>query len=337
MGGTILGYDVDPNGTLGILSEYVPHGDGSNDVAVETFDLATGAIVKFVKQKSNTHDDYVVLGTASGGAGLVETEHTGNIFVERRSYNIVDPLTAGGFTARWTPPLHGKKNIITSVSASSVSLQTALMGFVNGGQSPTFLYSSDIAGNAFGPVVKLKDSILAFNNSPVMAYNGPANEAIIGTSKGCPDCGSELFSVDLEAGNTKHLATVGVGYVNGIAIDEADGIVCTTTEIDFSVEFYDIATHHALHETIKGATSQANSGTAVGYDPVAKLFFLGQPFSSTGPNSSVQIYDTAGNWVKSVNNLHLPTSPARIAVVPSLRMGFVQSSSEGSQLQTFTY
>ena len=337
MGGSILGYDIDPNGTQGILSEYVGHGDGTNDVAVETFDLQTGAIVKFVKQKSNTHDDFVVLGTASGGAGLVESEHSGDIFVEKRTYNIVDPLTGGKFTAKWTPPLHSKKDIITSFSASTASSDTAIMGFVNGGHNPTYLYTTNAEANTFGPVIKLRDALLAFNNSPVMAFNGPTNQAFIGTSTGCPDCGSELFSVDLAAGTTKHLATVGVGYINGIAVDEADGVVCTTSEIDFSVEFYDIATHHVLHEVIQGATSQANSGTAVGYDPVAKLFFLGQPFSSTGPNSSIQIYDKDGNFVTSVNNLHLPASPARIAVAPGLRMGFVQSSADGSQLQTFTY
>jgi hypothetical protein len=337
LGGSILGYDVDPNGTQGILSEYVGHGDGTNDVAVETFDLRTGAIVKFIKQKSNTHDDYVVLGTASGGAGLVETEHSGDIFVDKRTYNTINPLTAGKFTGKWTPPLHSKKDIITSFSASTVSTDTAVMGFVNGGSSPTYLYTTNAVANTFGPVIKIRDTLLAFNNSPVMAFNGAANQAIVGSSKGCPDCGSELFSVDLTDGTTKHLATIGIGFINGIAVDEADGIVCTTSEIDFSVEFYNIATHHVLHETIQGATNQANSGTAVGYDPVAQLFFLGQPFSSTGPNSSVQIYDKDGNFLKSVNNLHLPTSPARIAVSPGLRMGFVQSSSNGSQLQTFTY
>ena len=338
LGGTILGYDVDPNGTLGILSEYVPHGDGTNDVAVETFDLQTGAIVKFVKQKSDTHDDYVVLGTASGGAGLVETEHASGIFVDRRSFNLVDPLTAGTFTGKWTPPLHGKKDIISAFGASAVSSNSAVMGFVNGGHNPTFLYTTNAAANTFGPAIKVKDPILAFNDSPVMAFDGAHGQAMVGASNGCPDCGSELFSVDLASGAKKHLATVGVGYVNGVAVDEADGIVCTTTEIDFSVEFYNIATHQLLHETIQGATSQANSGTAVGYDPVAKLFFLGQPFSSTAQHgSSVQIYDKDGNFVKSVNNLALPASPVRIALVPGLRMGFVQSSANGSQLQTFTY
>ena len=336
LGGTILGYDVDANGTLGILSEYVSHGDGTNDVAVETFDLATGAIVKFVREKDSTRDDFVALGVV-GGAGLVETEHVGDLFVEKRTYNIVDPLTKGKFTGRWTPPLHSKKDIISDVSPSLVSSDTAIMGFVNGGSSPTYLYTTDVAANTFGPVIKVRDDLLAFNNSPVMGFDGAHGQAIIGTSKGCPDCGSELFSVDLTAGTVKHLATLGLGFVNGIAVDEADGIVCTTTEIDFSVEFYNIATHHFVHKTIQGATSQANSGTAVAYDPVAGLFFLGQPFSSTGPDSSIQIYDKDGNFVKSVNNLHLPTSPARIAVVPGMRTGFVQSAVDGSQLQVFTY
>src|ERR1700749_2625358 len=73
LGGSILGYDVDRTGTMGILSEFVPDGD-ANDIAVETFDLSTGAIVKTVKKKVDTKNDYVVLGVGGAGTGLVETE-----------------------------------------------------------------------------------------------------------------------------------------------------------------------------------------------------------------------------------------------------------------------
>jgi len=31
------------------------------------------------------------------------------------------------------------------------------------------------------------------------------------------------------------------GSINGLAVDSEDGIACTTTEVDFRVEFYDLA------------------------------------------------------------------------------------------------
>jgi hypothetical protein len=335
MGGAILGYDVDSGGTEGLLSEYVPDGS-ANDVAVETFDLRTGAILKFVKKKKNTRNDFVVLGVAGAGAGLVETEIVGDLFVDKRQYNSIAPLGAARFTGKWTPKLGGPKDIITAVSTGTGSSVTAIMGFTNKSNTRTFLFTTDVAGNAFGKTVFVKDPLYDFNDSPVMTYDGAANLAILGASRGCPSCLGEVTTVDMATGTELNLGGVGLGFINGIAADEADGIVCTTTEIDFSVEFVDLATHKVLRETLPNAQSQANSGSGVAYDPVAKLFFVGQPISSTGASSSVQIYDNTGAFVKSVNNLHLPSSAVRIALSPTLRRAFVQSTDE-KVLQTFDY
>jgi hypothetical protein len=62
---------------------------------------------------------------------------------------------------------------------------------------------------------------------------------------------------------------------------------------------------------LKGATNQSQSGGYVAFDPVNKLFFVGQEFSSVAPTgSSIQVYDTQGNFVEAVNGLSLPASPA---------------------------
>ncbi|HTT97045.1 MAG TPA: hypothetical protein VMF58_03275 [Rhizomicrobium sp.] len=337
MGGSILGYDVDRGGTLGILSEFVPHNDGTNDVAVETFDLATGVIVKTIRKKTDTKDDYLVLGVVGAGAGLVETEYTRDIFVDKRTYNVIDPLNSRKFTGAWTPPTK-KNDILLSASVSTGASTTAIMGFSNTSKSHTFVFASDVAGNTFGPKIKITDPLFDFNDSPVMAYDSVLNLAILGASRGCnPECTANLLSVDLMDGTQSKLGGVGHGFVNGIAADEADGIVATATELDFSVEFFYLSTHHVNRVVLQGATSQTNSGTDVQFDPIHKLFFIGQPFSSTGPNSSIQVYDPNGNFVESINNLHLPTSSSRIALDPALRKGFVQSSQDGSQLQVFTY
>jgi hypothetical protein len=92
-----------------------------------------------------------------------------------------------------------------------------------------------------------------------------------------------------------------------------------------------------MRVVLQGATNQLNSGTDVQFDPMHKLFFVGQPFSSTGLNSSIQVYDPAGAFVESINNLHLPTSASRVALSPALRRGFVQSADNESQLQIFSY
>jgi anti-sigma factor RsiW len=46
----------------------------------------------------------------------------------------------------------------------------------------------------------------------------------------------------LVARSTNPISVVQPKY--GIAVDSATGIVCTTTEDDFSVEFYDVRKHH---------------------------------------------------------------------------------------------
>src|SRR5438270_1183404 len=49
-GGQIFGFDIDQNGTEGVLTEAQTMPDGRVLAAVETFDQATGNIVKVVKK-----------------------------------------------------------------------------------------------------------------------------------------------------------------------------------------------------------------------------------------------------------------------------------------------
>jgi hypothetical protein len=56
-GGFILGYDIDRTGTEGLLAE----SSGGSQVAVETFDQATGKILKVVTQQEGTNNDFVAL------------------------------------------------------------------------------------------------------------------------------------------------------------------------------------------------------------------------------------------------------------------------------------
>jgi hypothetical protein len=54
LGGFILGYDIDHNGTEGLLAESLALPNGKDDAAIETFDQRTGKIVKIVKQQKNS-------------------------------------------------------------------------------------------------------------------------------------------------------------------------------------------------------------------------------------------------------------------------------------------
>ena len=103
--------------------------------------------------------------------------------------------------------------------------------------------------------------------------------------------------VNLTTGGFTKFTGVGVGDVNGLAVQLRRWCLArTTTEIDFSVQFYDLASHTGFSQPVPGATNQFFSGADVEYDSVNKLFLVAQPNSSTSATgSSVHVYDVQGN------------------------------------------
>ncbi len=336
-GGFILGYDIDRQGTEGVLCEALTLPDGRHDVAVETFDQRTGNITGVVRRMAHTLNDFVTLGIAGRSVGLVEFEHVTTLFVDQRRYLTMDPLQASMFTGEWTPPLTAE-DIITSMSVSQGVPTTAFLGFHNGGTNDTFVFSSNVAANTFGPLITVDDPVFSFSNSPVMALDRASNQAVLAASTGCPLCPPRIGLIDLSTGTASVFNGVGLGYVNGIAVDSSTGIACTSTEIDFSVEFYDLSTRTGFVVPIPGATSQAQRGQDVQLDPIHGLFLVGQEYSSTAPSgSSIQVFDEQGNWVESIDGLSLPASPTRLALNPRSRTGFVLVAPNLTSLQSFTY
>ena len=133
---------------------------------------------------------------------------------------------------------------------------------------------------------------------------------MLGSSNGCPNCTTKIATVDLTDGTVTSFSGLGFGYVNGIAVDPDTGIACTATEIDFSVEFYDLAAQTGIIRRLPGAVSQAQSGAQVQFDPVNKLFLVQQPMSSTAPSgSSIQVYDEQGNFIESINGSEAAREP----------------------------
>ena len=80
-GGQIFGFDIDQNGTEGVLSEAKGLNNGDVLAAVETFDQATGKILTVVGE-TRTQDNFLTLGIVGTSVGLVEREHVTGLFVD---------------------------------------------------------------------------------------------------------------------------------------------------------------------------------------------------------------------------------------------------------------
>lgn len=346
-GGQIFGFDIDQNGSEGVLSEAQDIGGGKVLAAVETFDQATGAILKVVK-KLETKDDFLTIGVVGTGVGLVEREHVKGLFVAKRIYEELNPMGANKFTGKWTPPL-ANDDIILGVSRNQASTTTAVLAFENGGSDSTFVFGANIGANTSGPIVTLTDPVFFFSDAPVVAYDTKTNQAVVVASTGAVGGPPPVIAL-VDLGTGKVIEFKGLpgqppfheGFVNGLAVDSEDGIACTTTEVDFSVEFYNLKKKTGFAVTLPGATSQLQSGSDVEYDPVNKLFFVAQSVSSTGPGSSIQVYDTKGRLVESLDGFNFSNSFnvvfTHIALNPSKRSGYVDGPDSGvTEIQSFTY
>ena len=343
-GGQIFGFDIDQNGTEGILSESQTLPGGNVLAAVETFDQATGKILN-VLAETKTQDDFVTMGIVGTSVGLIEHEHVISLLHVQRTFHTVNPLSGNKFTGLWTPPI-GTKHLIepTGVSRSQGVTNVAVFAFDNSGNFTPGVFSSNVAANTFGPTVKITDSNNFGSVPPPMAYDSTTNQAILGGGNGCFGCLPVIGLVDLTKATFSEFTGIGFGFINGIAVDSADGIFCTTTEDDASVEFYDLATQTGFTVVLPGSGEQQFfSGADVEFDPVNKLFLIAQPNSSSASSgSTIYAYDTKGNLQETISGFSFSNTfnvvPAHIAIKPSNRSGFVDGPSSGvTDIQSFTY
>lgn len=341
-GGQIFGFDIDQNGTEGVLSEAQTLANGNVLAAVETFDQKTGKILK-VLVRTETQDDFVTLGVAGTSAGVIEHEHVAGFLKVVRTFDTIDPMSGNKFTGKWTPPLT-PKHLLNQVSRNQAVTNNAVLAMDNSGNFITWVYSSNIAANTFGPVVKIHDSFNFGSAPPPMALNTVTNTAILGGGDGCFGCLPVIGVADLTKGTFSEFTGIGFGFVNGIAIDSADNIAVTTTEDDANVEFYDLATETGFNVVLPGSGSQQIfSGADVEFDPVNKLFFVAQPVSSsTSTGSTIYVYDTKGNLQETLNGFSFSNAfnviAAHIALNPMARTGFIDGPSAGvTDIQQFTY
>jgi hypothetical protein len=343
-GGQIFGFDIDQNGTEGVLSEAQTLSGGKVLAAVETFDQTTGQILK-VLIKTQTHDDSITLGVVGQSVGLIEREHVVSFLHVHRTFHTINPLSANKFTGLWTPPI-GSKQIIepAGVSRNQGASPVAVFATDNSGNFTPTVFESDVAANTFGPVVKIHDSGNFGSVPPPIAFDSVTHQAVLGGGNGCFGCAPVIGVVDTVNGTFDEFTGVGFGFINGIAVDAADGIVCTTTEDDASVEFYDLASQSGFSVVLPNSgENQFFSGADVEFDPIHKVFLVAQPnTSSSSSGSSIYVYDIRGNLKETVNGLSFSNAfnvvPAHIALNPAMRSGFIDGPDSGvTDIQSFTY
>jgi hypothetical protein len=266
----------------------------------------------------------------------------------KRVYEEINPVAKNRFTAMWTPPLTAN-DIILGISRNQDFPTTAVLGFHNDGNSSTFVFGSNVGANTFQPMITLTDPVFGSNNLPQVAYDSATGQAVVAASDSAVGGPPPVFAlVDLTLGTVHEFTGISgpppfrQGSVNGLAVDSEDGIACTTTEVDFRVEFYDLKTETGFAVILPGASGQLQSGSDVEFDSVHKLFFVAQSFSSTGPGSSIQVYDIHGNLVESLNGFNFSNASnvvfTHIALNPAHRSGYVDGPDSGvTELQSFTY
>ena len=343
-GGNIFGFEVDPNGTEGLLCEAVGNPDGTVTAAVETFDQATGKIIR-VLNKSNTQDDFIGWSVA-GSIGLFEHEHVKGIFNIRRTFHIIDPLAGNEVNGRWTPPIDSTQIVNQVKAALDGSPNVAVYALsVSTGINPV-VFSSNLSDNTFGPAIEITDLNFTTEAPPIIAFDPIRNQAILGHDKPSPFIEPPLIGfVDLATGSFEVKTGLGLGVINGVAVDSEDGILCTDTSFDSAVQFYNLSDFSGISVLLPGADPQTStaSGGDIEFDPINKLFLVAQEFSdgSLTRGSSIQVYDLVGNLVESIDRLNFQGGfnvfPVHITLNPSRRMGFVNGPDLTTAIQSFNY
>ena len=120
-GGQIFGFDIDQNGTEGLLAESKSYPNGIVLAAVETFDQATGNILNVVEltQPAHAQDDFLTMGVVGDSVGLFEHGHVSRFTVTSRTFSVLNPLSSNQLPAPGRHPLDRNTSSCRLASAAA--------------------------------------------------------------------------------------------------------------------------------------------------------------------------------------------------------------------------
>jgi len=335
-GGQIFGFDVDRNGTDGVLAT-------ASDV--ETFDQNTGTITKTFPKRLPPGTSYSLDAIFSGDVALV-TRYVvpqGQIYA-KRFYDVMNPVTKGRFTNSWTSPIRD-----INVQAAGVNQETstdALFAIELKKQDEPVVIVSRVAKNTVSKVIHLDPNLFGVGNDPQFGQDTTTNQAVLALS---PDGGAVggdpplNVIVNLATGKETRFNGLNNGFfhagdVNGLAVDSTTGIAATTTELNAQVEFYNLAQQTGIFAQLPctSDTSQINSGSGVANDPVNGLFLVTETSYGCGSGSAIVVYDEKGNNVETLTGFKFAIGEPAPAINPATRTGWAFGPGF-SQLQQFFY
>jgi hypothetical protein len=353
-GGEIFGFDVDQNGTDGVLaSAKTVNADGELLVSVETFDQDTGKVTKSFAKNLGTHVSYGVDGIFTGDVGLVTrffTPTNSPHDAATRTYELMNPVTANKFTGKWTPPI---KDLSVLQAAENQSTGTSVLFAIElKHKDKPDLIVSNVAANSFSNVIHLNPNLFGGADGPQLGLYSAANEAVIALS---PDAGAVGMPgeapinvlINLSSGATTQFngfnnGMFGAGDVNGLAVDPNTGIGATTTELNAQVEFYNMASQtgvNAVQLPCTGSVDEQFSGGGVAVDPVNKLFLVAAPYAcDDGNEGAINVYDESGNFIETIAGFKdSPVGGPPFVINPGKRMGWALGGDGFTQLEQFFY
>jgi hypothetical protein len=344
LGGLIFGFEIDPDGTEGLLCEAVSNPDGTVSARVETFSQATGRVIR-VLAGSESQDDFIALGVA-GSVGLVERERVRDLFHVRRTFATINLVAGNRINGRWTPPINSKQIVNQVKAALDGTPNVAVYALSVSTNVNPVVFTSNLADNTFGPVIDITDPDFTQEAPPVIAFDPIGNQAILGHDKPSPFILPPVIGfVDLATGSFVKQTGLGLGVINGIAVDSEDGVLCTDTSFDSAVQFYTLSNFSGVSVFLPGHNPQTStaSGGDIEFDPINKLFLVAQPFSDGQLNngSSIHVFDLTGNLVESIDGLNFQGGdnvfPVHITLNPNRRIGFVNGPDLTTAIQSFSY
>jgi hypothetical protein len=331
-GGQISGYDIDQNGTEGVLAEQKTLANGDTLSAVETFDQGTGKILKVIRKGVTQFDDDIVIGIVGTSTGIVLHEHAvahGAV----RTYHLISPLDANKYTGIWQPPHYDSEDIVSGVSHNQGATEAAFFVLHDVYPGTTyFAFEEDMQKQTFGKEITMTSPDFEPFTPVAFAFDVKTNAGVLAEAQGCNYCVMQVGLVNLETGDFDEFQGLGKG-LQGLAVDSDDGVACTTSADTASVQFYDLKTQTGIIEDLPGGVGQAQSGFDVEYDPIHKLFLVFQP-DGPGEHNFMQVYDPKGNLVDSIDFGPYNHFGGYIALQPKQRSGFL---GEGPVLRSFTY